>query len=436
MNNNNNDKILYSAADIQRYLDGQMSVGEMNAMERTAMEDPFLADAIEGYSNKVGRGEAGTTGDLDELRALLKKRIEATHKKIIPFYRTQWWKIAAMFLLLAGSGTVIYYFTINSVTDKTVIAKNNTKEQKAMAMDSSPVVASGVVDSTLIARNEVENRQADAVPERAQVPLKKSVNPVTSLKPASPVVTMAPQEKKSGNISAQKDSNDLSSSSERERSGDILNKEVMASRKQQAYYKSKPVSVFSGKVVNQNDQPVSNAAISLPLNKMDTAYVTDSNGYFQFTLPDTMASVVISSVGFETAKMNLQGNRTSNEIRLKAANQSLNEVVVVGYGADKKRSVKTEETSTEFQEAVPVNGLDSFNHYIESNKKIQAQQNNQHGKVVVSFLVSKKGELSNFKIVKSLSSWIDEEAIRLIKEGPPWKVLKNKKTKALITVNF
>src|SRR5438128_1438937 len=101
-----------------------MSAGEMNAMERVAMEDPFLADAIEGFSNKADRGETDTTADLVELRALLKKRIEGPHKRIVPFYKAQWWKVAAMVLLLAGSGTLIYYLTIAPVTDKTIIAKN------------------------------------------------------------------------------------------------------------------------------------------------------------------------------------------------------------------------------------------------------------------------------------------------------------------------
>jgi outer membrane biosynthesis protein TonB len=38
----------YSADDIQRYIDGKMTAGEMHAIEKAALEDPFLADAIEG----------------------------------------------------------------------------------------------------------------------------------------------------------------------------------------------------------------------------------------------------------------------------------------------------------------------------------------------------------------------------------------------------
>ena len=35
----NNDHIIYSAADIKRYLDGKMQPLEMNAMEKAALEE-------------------------------------------------------------------------------------------------------------------------------------------------------------------------------------------------------------------------------------------------------------------------------------------------------------------------------------------------------------------------------------------------------------
>ena len=42
--------INYSFEDIQRYLQGKMSAAEMHEMEKTALQDPFLADAIEGFN--------------------------------------------------------------------------------------------------------------------------------------------------------------------------------------------------------------------------------------------------------------------------------------------------------------------------------------------------------------------------------------------------
>ena len=40
----------YTAADFERYYTGVMPVNEMHELERAALEDPFLADALEGYT--------------------------------------------------------------------------------------------------------------------------------------------------------------------------------------------------------------------------------------------------------------------------------------------------------------------------------------------------------------------------------------------------
>lgn len=46
---NNNEHINYSKADIEKYLQGKMNAAEMYALEKAALQDPFLADAIEGF---------------------------------------------------------------------------------------------------------------------------------------------------------------------------------------------------------------------------------------------------------------------------------------------------------------------------------------------------------------------------------------------------
>lgn len=46
---NNFLHIEYTQADIERYIQGKMSNAEMYAIEKAALQDPFLADAIEGY---------------------------------------------------------------------------------------------------------------------------------------------------------------------------------------------------------------------------------------------------------------------------------------------------------------------------------------------------------------------------------------------------
>ena len=44
----NNEKI-YTAADFASYYAGNMPTQDMHALEKAALEDPFLSDALDGY---------------------------------------------------------------------------------------------------------------------------------------------------------------------------------------------------------------------------------------------------------------------------------------------------------------------------------------------------------------------------------------------------
>ena len=59
-----------------------------------------------------------------------------------------------------------------------------------------------------------------------------------------------------------------------------------------------------------------------------------------------------------------------------------------------------------------------------------------HGDVEVSFEVLNSGLITNVKVDKSLCNDCDEEVLRLIKEGPKWKVTKGRKARAKVKVKF
>lgn len=64
----------------------------------------------------------------------------------------------------------------------------------------------------------------------------------------------------------------------------------------------------------------------------------------------------------------------------------------------------------------------SFHKWVQSQLKYPqaALENNESGKVIVSFVVNKKGKVSDVKVVKSVSPALDEEAVRVIASSPDW----------------
>jgi TonB-linked SusC/RagA family outer membrane protein len=65
---------------------------------------------------------------------------------------------------------------------------------------------------------------------------------------------------------------------------------------------------------------------------------TDVKGHFSITVPDANSVLVLSYIGFTTIDVPLNG-RTVITVRMKSSNASLQEIVVTGYGSQKKESI-------------------------------------------------------------------------------------------------
>jgi TonB-linked SusC/RagA family outer membrane protein len=93
----------------------------------------------------------------------------------------------------------------------------------------------------------------------------------------------------------------------------------------------------TGKVTSSpDDQPVAGATITA--KKSRTVTVTGVDGFFSFTIPSDETTLSISSIGFESqdVPINAAGNTL---VSLKTRGLDLNEVVVIGYGTQKRKDV-------------------------------------------------------------------------------------------------
>ena len=97
-----------------------------------------------------------------------------------------------------------------------------------------------------------------------------------------------------------------------------------------------PVEIH-GRVINQQGEPLQNVSILIVGTKVGTA--TNSDGRFTLTAPDNKNIVLeISSVGFKTKKVNV-GKQTEINVELETDVAGLSDVVVVGYGTQKKEDL-------------------------------------------------------------------------------------------------
>ncbi len=93
--------------------------------------------------------------------------------------------------------------------------------------------------------------------------------------------------------------------------------------------------VVKGTVVNTLGESLSGVSVQLKNTAIGTA--TDANGKFEIRVPEN-AILIISYVGHVTQEIPVEG-KNSISITLAAVENSLNEVVVVGYGSEKKINI-------------------------------------------------------------------------------------------------
>ncbi len=80
------------------------------------------------------------------------------------------------------------------------------------------------------------------------------------------------------------------------------------------------------------------AGVSVLVKGTNTGTTTNNQGNFSLSVPDEGGTLVISSAGFSTREISI-GNETNLSIELERVTAGLDEVVVIGYGTQKKKEV-------------------------------------------------------------------------------------------------
>ncbi|MDE3247287.1 MAG: hypothetical protein KGO82_01420 [Bacteroidota bacterium] len=416
--------IVYTAADIEKYWKGLLSAADQHAMEKAALDDPFLADAIEGYERTHGHMQA----DNETLQQRLQQRVNDRQKaRVIPFG----WKAAAAVILLVGAGWLYYANTEKQKASDLVVStdKKTLPVPAPVAPADSTAIAkttttadSGNIIALLEASKKkayyYNNEKAAAAEEQAKTDTIAAAEVIASNsddKAREAPVASAPASAKVTVI----DNNRGYANTQNE------------VRSQGFNVNAKRSNNFTIRVTDPQLRPIANAAIQIPELKLATQ--TDQRGYLSLWGKDSLSGIAIVSPRFETKYIQLEDSASLQQVVLqrRLTKEQLDEVVTKTDGAPRKKA-KVQPASLD---AEPLIGWEAYMDYLEKNKKVPADLADIHGTVVISFTVREKN-IGGFLVEDSLDDQLDQEAIRLVKNGPAWKLLKGKKTRVTLTVVF
>ena len=104
-----------------------------------------------------------------------------------------------------------------------------------------------------------------------------------------------------------------------------------------------PVSfTVQGKVTDSKGAPVSGTSVNE--KGTSTGVTTDVNGDFKITVNSEKAVLIFTAVGFSKREISIKGKSTIN-VSMTASGKDLQDVVVIGYGVQKRKNITASTTS-------------------------------------------------------------------------------------------
>ena len=447
--------INYTVADIEKYWKGDLSPAEMHAIEKAAMDDPFLADALEGYKN-TNQPDA----DLDSLKEKLDKRVGA----VIPLLnlkrkRFTWVRAAAAVIIIVGVGLLVQQLVFNDRNERSMADLESKEKQSESVANNNPVKPDSIFGDV---KNQSETRSDTLVTDQRQ---KTFITPNSGSYALSNIDTSKKSNgsddefRKNENESVAAANAQVVTNAElkvvplkektdpgrsfNDSTKDLNDKKLNAApsyskqKTERAYFDLDSRGIANGfelnnkynyRVVDPQNNPVPFANV---LNTRDSVGTyTDIMGKFNLLSSDSVLNVQIRSLGYDAANYKLvPSNVQSGDLVLKEAERretfAQNRKVV---------SSVSRKDSADIQE--PEVGWGNYNTYVANNIQIpeNVRPKNTRSDVELSFDIDKTGQPVNIKVTRSSQcKKCDEEAIRLLKEGPKWK-RKGKKSKATVSI--
>ena len=413
------------------YIRGLRKGKEAHRLEKESMQDPFLADAMDGYNQVEGNHEQR----IEKLRM----QVSAHSAKKKSTYAITW-SIAAC--LIIGFGISSYFlFLKKSMTDEVFIAEESVSIKLAEpaapptpAIPATPTVPATPqkeialattkvkTDSTPI--SEITARQADKKDMIAEIQ-------TTSQPQGAPVAAVPMMEEVSEETAALQEVVATIDTFESESDKKMKLAKVATILPQK--------NMIKGRVTDEKGEPLIGASVTYKGTNIGT--ITNMNGEFSLVKKDDKKRLTAEYIGYDPVEIRIDTSRTML-IAMNENKQALNEVVVVGYGAKKNKKSTTLGSDAKVKEQTekeitlqPVIGKRSYQKYLKEHlvRPTDEKCAQVKGKVVLTFLINKEGRPFYIKVKESLCESADKEAIRLIQEGPDW-IYGNKLVE--VTVKF
>ena len=408
----------FNISDIERYHAGLLSAAEMHALEKAAMEDPFLADALEGYVHTPN-----PSADLQALRERLEQKTRRSRPVPFLLRNRNWMRAAAILLVVGGTGWITLRL-LSSGNDTIALESAQPKQEIREAAVPSPGVPK---DSTV---NKTDQGSDDKASEHTDAVSLTSPPKIQTRKDLRIKTSPTRMEEKNRQFLASREEERPAITSE-----PAVEMAIPETANNNLQKRSNTGNVQPGLVAGNNRNLAQGGVPSANATNAENSYA------LRRRQADNQVQRDAPFAKKEASQMQNQMPQVSDTIRnfdvvLKEEKLSADEVVVIGYGKKKEVAASNKYPHVVVDTLEPAEGYIQLDEYVAANLKMpdELKDKPSKGEVKLAFEVNREGQPVNITVVKSLCKTCDEEAIRILREGPRWKKKNNKK--GLITIRF
>ncbi|WP_288507416.1 energy transducer TonB [Bacteroides nordii] len=177
------------------------------------------------------------------------------------------------------------------------------------------------------------------------------------------------------------------------------------------------LSVIKGIITDCMRNPITGVLIIEKGTKNGT--VTDEFGNFTLRVSEKHP-LIVQSIGFQSQEIEIQKTAYIQVVLQEDSTLMMGEILVVNT---KKKSQKKKILTTCVSETMPEfpGGNTALMSFIQQNIQYPDPDICITGKVIVQFIISTDGNITNAKIVRGVHPKFDKEALRVVKLMPKWK---------------
>lgn len=393
-------------ARLRAWLRGEARWPDERALDESAVDDPFLRDALAGYRMFPESDHEQATSRLHER---LRKRATRNRRLVVI------WRVAATLALLISAGLAFWW--VNRPEIVTVSPPPITQTAPAAPQPPAPPA-------------ESNPPAADTAPATiAQVPVRKQASPRPKPGRTFPSVVAPPASKPEAIAAA-----DLQDSlrAEEDLAMDTGRTFTEMAMPREATPPPPPPSAARatitdlpapgipsiGKVVDQFGRGISSVRFSPKSGPLRAVYSDPEGNYLLPAMDST--TWLVEAQGYAPQYVNGLPETVVLE------NEEILSEIVVTRSFTQKEKKENAKRAKASPLAAPVSEPDPYQvwqNYLAANRRVPAGiiQNQISGSVFLSFSLTPEGKPTNVQILRSLGYGADEEALRLLRNSPPWK---------------